>query len=153
VFPQILTRCRTPGGSCFFAATALACLLTSLPVPAQPPLPAVALHVGNQTVQAEYANTPDTLREGLMARTSMPENHGMLFELGDPDIQCFWMKDTLIPLSIAFIDHEGTIVDIQDMAPQNLAPHCPPVAITQALEMNLGWFERTGVKIGDRVHR
>ena len=100
------------------------------------------------TVRAELADTPDALRTGLMNRTAMPADAGMLFALGPPDIYCFWMKDTLIPLSIAFIDRQGRIVDIQDMQPRSLEPHCPPEPITTTLEMNRGWFDKAGVKTG-----
>ncbi|MFC4297856.1 DUF192 domain-containing protein [Castellaniella hirudinis] len=156
MFSFILTRCGAPGGPCFFAAAAaplLAGLLYGIPAAAQPPLPAVTLRVGAHAVQAEHAATPETLREGLMHRTTMAADAGMLFELGAPDIHCFWMKNTLIPLSIAFIDQDGRIIDIQDMQPRSLDPHCPPTPITQALEMNQGWFTRAGVRVGERVTR
>lgn len=110
-----------------------------------------ALQVGSQTIRVEYAATPEALRHGLMNRSTLAADHGMLFELGSADIHCFWMKDTLLPLSIAFIDAQGKIVDIQAMAPLDLSPHCPPVPITQALEMNRGWFEHRQIKVGDTV--
>ncbi len=128
-------------------------LLAICSATAQPPLPTVTLHVGGHEIQVEHAATPETLREGLMRRTGLADDAGMLFELGEPDIHCFWMKDTLIPLSIAFIGPDGRIVDIQDMRPQSLDPHCPPTPVTRALEMNLGWFARAGVRAGDRVTR
>ncbi|MDY0309859.1 MAG: DUF192 domain-containing protein [Castellaniella sp.] len=118
---------------------------------AQPPLPTVTLQVGKRTVQAEYAATPDTLRAGLMHRTALAPDAGMLFELGKPDMHCFWMKNTLVALSIAFIDLDGRIVDIQDMQPHSLDPHCPATPIVRALEMNRGWFAHAGVRVGDRV--
>ncbi|KAB0615999.1 DUF192 domain-containing protein [Castellaniella defragrans] len=127
--------------------------LPCLRAAAQPPLPTVALRVGGHPVQAEYAATPEALREGLMHRTALAADAGMLFELGEPDIHCFWMKNTLIPLSIAFIGRDGRIVDIQDMQPRSLEPHCPAAPATQALEMNQGWFARAGVRAGDRVTR
>ncbi|CAM5209653.1 hypothetical protein CDEN61S_02162 [Castellaniella denitrificans] len=160
MFSFILTRCGAPDGPRFFAlgkrlaaAPLLAGLLCIRPAAAQPPLPTVTLHVGGHAIQAEHAATPETLREGLMRRTGLADDAGMLFELGEPDIHCFWMKDTLIPLSIAFIGPDGRIVDIQDMQPQSLDPHCPPAPVSQALEMNLGWFARAGVRTGDRVTR
>lgn len=153
MFNTILTRCGAPGGPRFFAISLLSGLLCGSPAAAQPPLPTVTLEVGGHPVQAEHAATPEALREGLMHRTALAADSGMLFELGEPDIHCFWMKNTLIPLSIAFIDSDGRIVDIQDMAPQNLTPHCPTAPITRALEMNQGWFLRAGVRPGDRVTR
>ncbi|GAA0218527.1 DUF192 domain-containing protein [Castellaniella daejeonensis] len=158
MFNAILTRCGAPGGPRFFASTSVAALLLAVslcggPAAAQPPLPTVTLRVGTHAIQAEYADTPETLSAGLMHRTALAADSGMLFDLGDPDIHCFWMKNTLIPLSIAFIGRNGRIVDIQDMQPGSLDPHCPPAPITQALEMNQGWFTRAGVKAGDRVTR
>lgn len=157
----ILTRCGVPGGPRFFAffnKTLVAALLLSGPLSphpamAQPPQPTVKLHVGGHTIRVEHAATPETLREGLMHRTALAAGTGMLFELGEPDIHCFWMKNTLIPLSIAFIDRDGRIIDIQDMRPQSLDPHCPAAPVTQALEMNQGWFARAGVRVGDHVTR
>ncbi len=133
---------------------ALAALLTATsgPTHAQPPLPAVTLQIGAHTIQAELADTPETLQTGLMDRPSLPANAGMLFALGPPDIYCFWMKNTLIPLSIAFIDEQGRIVSIQDMQPHDLSPHCPPSLITTTLEMNQGWFKRAGIQAGDPIH-
>ena len=130
-----------------------ACLLPAPPAAAQPPLPEVSLQVGSHTIQAEYADTPAALSTGLMHRTALPDDSGMLFELGPPDIHCFWMKNTLIPLSIAFIAQDGQIIDIQDMQPQDLTPHCPPAPITQALEMNQGWFDQHSVHVGAAVSR
>ena len=161
MFFFILTRCGAPGGPRFFAflnkmlaaALLLSGPLSPRPATARPPLPTVTLHVGGHTIRVEHAATPETLREGLMHRTALAADNGMLFELGEPDIHCFWMKNTLIPLSIAFIDRDGRIVDIQDMRPQSLDPHCPTEPITRALEMNLGWFARAGVRTGAHVTR
>lgn len=161
MFFSILTRCGAPGGPRFFAflnkmlaaALLLSGPLSPRPATARPPLPTVTLHVGGHTIRVEHAATPETLREGLMHRTALAADNGMLFELGEPDIHCFWMKNTLIPLSIAFIDRDGRIVDIQDMRPQSLDPHCPTEPITRALEMNLGWFARAGVRTGAHVTR
>lgn len=130
----------------------LIALLTGKPIQAQPPLPTVTLQIGTHAIQAELADTPATLQAGLMDRPNMPADAGMLFALGPPDIYCFWMKNTLIPLSIAFIDEQGRIVDIQDMQPHDLTSHCPSSRVTTALEMNQGWFQRTGIQAGDQVH-
>ena len=127
-------------------------LMASWPALAQPPLPVIPLQLGSHTVQAELADTTETMRDGLMDRTQMATDHGMLFVLGPPDdLYCFWMKNTLLPLSIAFIDAQGRIASIQDMEPLSLQPHCPPRPITTALEMNQGWFATAGVHIGDAV--
>jgi uncharacterized membrane protein (UPF0127 family) len=127
-------------------------LSAGAPVSAQPSLPAVSLTVDGHTVRAEVADTPSRMREGLMHRTRLDRDGGMLFLLGPPDdLYCFWMKDTLLPLSIAFIDAQGRIVSIQDMQPRSLQPHCPPSAITMALEMSQGWFASAGVQVGDAI--
>lgn len=133
------------------AAALLGCAAQAGPAQPDAPLPTVQLHVGPRAVQAELADTPQTLKEGLMHRKTLAADHGMLFMLGAPDIYCFWMKNTLIPLSIAFIDAQGRIVSIQDMQPGALDPHCPPAPVTAALEMNQGWFTQAGVATGARV--
>ncbi|CAM5790556.1 hypothetical protein CCAE64S_02611 [Castellaniella caeni] len=118
---------------------------------AGPALPTVQLRVGQHTVRAELADTPQTLKEGLMHRKALAADQGMLFMLGAPDIYCFWMKNTLIPLSIAFIDAQGHIISIQDMRPGALDPHCPPAPVTAALEMNQGWFTQADAATGTKI--
>lgn len=119
---------------------------------AQPPLPTVTLQIGIRQVTAELADTPSRMRDGLMFRTRLAENSGMLFLLGPPaDMYCFWMKDTVLPLSIAFIDAGGHITSIQSMQPQSLEAHCAPSLVMSALEMDQGWFARAGVQVGDIV--
>ncbi len=100
---------------------------------------------------AEVARTPEERSKGLMHRKSMPEDSGMLFIYPENRIPAFWMKNTLIPLSIAFIDPGGMIIDIQDMEPETEDHHSPPSRIGYALEMNKGWFEHNGIKVGDSV--
>ncbi len=117
------------------------------------PLPQVTLLLGTHQVRAELADTPEALSQGLMHRTRLAPDSGMLFVLGRPDVYCFWMKNTPLPLSIAFIDATGRIIAIQDMQPRSLEPHCPPAPITMALEMQQSWFKQAGVQTGDRMHR
>ncbi|MGB6240961.1 MAG: DUF192 domain-containing protein [Castellaniella sp.] len=147
----VLARCAWPGARRLLGLLSLTALLANNPAQAQPPLPAITLQLGEHAIQAELADTPATLQAGLMDRPSMPANAGMLFMLGPPGVQCFWMKNTLIPLSIAFIDEQHRIVSIQDMQPHDLTPHCSPSPVAIALEMNQGWFERTGIQTGDPV--
>lgn len=145
---------KDPALLLFIAAMALASLgslLSCRPAAAQAPLPSVTLQIGTHGVRAELADTPEALREGLMHRKSLSPDTGMLFRLGAPDIYCFWMKNTLIPLSIAFIDDRQRIVDIQDMQPRSLDPHCPGAPVTMALEMSQGWFRRANIPIGERI--
>jgi uncharacterized protein len=104
-------------------------------------------------VQVEIADSPDELARGLMGRTTLGENRGMLFVFPDEELRSFWMKNTLIPLSIAYMDSDGRIVDLQDMKPLDDDP--PHYVSTEpakyALEVNQGFFEERGVKVGDRA--
>jgi hypothetical protein len=111
----------------------------------------VPLTVGARTIAVEIAATEEERARGLMFRKSMPEDHGMLFIYPDEAPRSFWMKDTPLPLSIAFADRHGTIVRIKDMQPLDQTPVKSLNPATYALEMNQGWFERHGVKVGDKL--
>ena len=130
-------------------------LLVALqPAPAraqQPQLPLVRLTAGMQVVQAEVADSFGTRMQGLMQRTSLAPNHGMLFLFDSDDRQCMWMKNTLIPLSVAFIDARGAIINIADMQPHSEESHCSARTARYALEMTQGWFRDKGVKPGNRI--
>ena len=102
-------------------------------------------------LHAEVADEPSERARGLMFRESMAEDAGMIFVYDDDHIGGFYMKDTLIPLSIAFVAADGTIVDIQDMEPETLDTHRPPEPYRHAIEANQGWFQRNGIAPGDRV--
>ncbi|WP_273843530.1 DUF192 domain-containing protein [Rubrobacter calidifluminis] len=102
-------------------------------------------------VKAEIADTGPEREKGLMYRTSMPENHGMLFVFDHPAVLRFWMKNTLIPLSVAFIDSKGRIVDIQSMEPRTETVHSSKKPARYALEMNQGFFRKHHIEVGDRV--
>ncbi|MCW7537772.1 DUF192 domain-containing protein [Aquabacterium sp. A7-Y] len=114
-------------------------------------LPAVPLTVGFQVVQAEVARTPEQRATGLMYRKSLAHNEGMLFVFEEPATQCFWMKNTLLPLSIAFLDEAGRVVNIADMQPQSLDSHCSAQPVRFALEVNQGWFAKRGIKAGFQI--
>ena len=86
-----------------------------------------------------------------MGRRSMGDSDGMLFVFEQPGVQCFWMKNTLLPLSIAFIADDGTVVNVADMKPQSLDSHCSSQPVRYALEMNKGWFAKRGVKAGSKL--
>lgn len=106
------------------------------------------------TLEVEIASTPQQLQTGLMKRASLPEMQGMLFDFsnyGENVSIPFYMKDTLIPLSIAFIAAGGVIVDIQDMEPLTETLHHPAKPYKYSLEVNQGWFQRHGIKVGDKV--
>ncbi|MDP5238357.1 DUF192 domain-containing protein [Uliginosibacterium sp. 31-16] len=131
---------------------ALAALLStvSLSIGAQAPK-TVDLSIGMYRIQAEVAATQAQRELGLMNRKSMPQQNGMLFVFEQSQPYCFWMKNTLLPLSIAFIDEAGQIVNLADMQPQTETNHCATKPIRYALEMNQGWFSAKGIKAGTTV--
>lgn len=108
------------------------------------------LSAGMHLIQAEVAATEEQREQGLMYREKMAANAGMLFVFGNPSTQCMWMKNTPLPLSVAFIDASGKIVNIEDMQPHTLDSHCSTktVPVRYALEMNLGWFKQKNIKPG-----
>lgn len=111
----------------------------------------IALSAGMHRISAELARTPAERAIGLMHRKSMPQHAGMIFVFDQAEPLCFWMKNTLIPLSIAFLKDDGTILNIEEMKPLNLESHCSAVPARYALEMNAGWFAKRGLKPGDRI--
>jgi hypothetical protein len=119
--------------------------------PAFAQIPVAQLNAGMHLIHAEVVSDPGTRAQGLMYRKSMPQNAGMLFIFDEAEVHCMWMKNTLIPLSVAFIDDRGAIVNIEDMAPQTEASHCAAQPVRYALEMNRGWFAARGVKPGSRL--
>jgi uncharacterized membrane protein (UPF0127 family) len=114
-------------------------------------LPTIKLGVGIHNIQAMVAQTPEQRATGLMFRASMGTNEGMLFVFEEPAKQCFWMKNTLLPLSTAFVADNGTVVNIEDMKPQTLDSHCSAQPVRYVLEMNQGWFAKRGIKPGARL--
>jgi uncharacterized membrane protein (UPF0127 family) len=127
--------------------------LAAAPVFAQQPqqLPVVQLNAGMHLIHAEVAADYGSRMTGLMFRATMPPNAGMLFIFDDAQQQCMWMKNTLLPLSVAFIDERGVIINIEDMAPQTEDSHCAKRPSLYALEMNRGWFAARGIKPGSRI--
>lgn len=114
-------------------------------------LPTVQLHASLHNIRAEVARTPEQRATGLMHRTALGASEGMLFVFERPGVQCFWMKNTLLPLSIAYLEDDGTIVNIAEMQPRSLDSHCSARPVRLALEMNAGWFAKRGVKAGSRL--
>jgi len=114
-------------------------------------LPSIRLNAGIHNIQAEVAQSPDERSTGLMFRKEMGTNEGMLFAFEQPAQQCFWMKNTLLPLSIAFIADDGSIVNIDHMKPQTLDSHCSTKPVRFVLEMNEGWFDKRGIKPGTKL--
>lgn len=111
----------------------------------------IPLYIKNKEIRVEVAKTPEERAKGLMGRKHLGKDKGMFFIFEKKDYHGFWMKDTLIPLSIAFIDREGRIVRISEMKPLTLESHLPPIPILYALEMKKGWFSDNGIKVGDIV--
>lgn len=117
----------------------------------QPRLATVDLSAGMHNIVAEVARTPQQQQIGMMMRTRMEQHEGMLFVFDDVAPRCFWMRNTLLPLSIAFIADDGTIVNIAEMQPQSDESHCALRPVRYALEMNKGWFAKRGIKAGMKV--
>ena len=131
-------------------AFALAAALAHADEP-QMNLPRVKLSAGMHMIDAQVASTHDQRMTGLMHRKEMPQHEGMLFVFEQPSQQCFWMKNTLLPLSIAFLTDDGTIANIDEMAPRTLDSHCSAKPVRYVLEMNKGWFARKGIKPGAKL--
>ncbi len=113
-------------------------------------LPTTSLSIGMHIINAEVASSEAEHEQGLMQRKSLAPNEGMLFVFERPATVCMWMKDTLIPLAVAFIDADGKIVNIEEMKALSLDSHCgkKPLHILYALEMNQGWFKHKNIKPG-----
>jgi uncharacterized membrane protein (UPF0127 family) len=129
-------------------------LFVSASVFAQTPqlqLPRTTLSVGMFQIDAQVAQSPEERQIGLMFRTQMPAAEGMLFVFEAPTKQCFWMKNTLLPLTAAFIADDGTIVNLADMKPQTTDTHCSNKPVRFVLEMNQGWFVKKGIKPGTKL--
>lgn len=114
-------------------------------------LPRVTLKAGMHLIQAQVASTPQQRATGLMHRQEMPAHEGMLFVFEQAAVQCFWMKNTLIPLTAAFVADDGSIVNLADMKPLVLDSHCSDKPVRYVLEMNQGWFTKRGLTAGSRL--
>jgi uncharacterized protein len=134
-------------------ALAAACALPSQSNAAGEPqnLPAITLNAGIYNIRAQVARTAEQREIGLMFRQNMPVGEGMLFIFEDDAQQCFWMKNTLIPLAVAFIADDGTVVNTDEMKAQTLDSHCSTRPVKYVLEMNQGWFAKRGIKSGSKL--
>lgn len=126
--------------------------LLSLAALAQESMPTLELTAGFYRIEAEVAATDQNRQIGLMRRKVMEPQHGMLFVFAQPNTYCMWMRNTLIPLSVAFLDDQGKIINIEDMQPQTEDNHCARKPARYALEMNIGWFSQRGLKAGTQLH-
>ena len=123
------------------------------PMPASAQLPTVQLNAGIHLITAEVAASDPARTRGLMFRQVLAANQGMLFIFDSRSIHCMWMRNTLIPLSVAFIEDDGTIVNIRDMQPHDDRSHCAKQPVRYALEMTQGWFEKKGLSPGAKIGR
>lgn len=114
-------------------------------------LPRVELTAGMHRIDAQVAQTDRQRAIGLMHRQEMPAHEGMLFVFEQPAQQCFWMKNTLLPLTAAFVADDGTVVNLADMKPQTLDSHCSAKPVRYVLEMNQGWFKQRGIQAGFKL--
>jgi uncharacterized membrane protein (UPF0127 family) len=117
----------------------------------QTSLQRTTLSIGIHQIDTQVALTPEQHAIGLMYRKEMPQHEGMLFAFQIPSRQCFWMKNTLLPLTAAFVADDGTIVNLEDMKPQTTESHCSAKPVRYVLEMNQGWFAKKGFKPGTRI--
>lgn len=111
----------------------------------------VQLSAGMHLIDAQVAATPEQRQIGLMFRKEMPQQEGMIFVFEQATQQCFWMKNTLLPLTAAFVADDGTIVNLADMKPQTTDAHCSAKPVRYVLEMNRGWFAKRGIKAGSKL--
>lgn len=139
----------------FLLAFGLAAAAFQTPVQAQSApqtnLPRTSITAGMYLIDAQVAMTPREREVGLMFRKEMPAQEGMLFVFDQPATQCFWMRNTILPLSTAFVADDGTIVNVADMQPMTETSHCSEKPVRYVLEMNQGWFEKRGIKAGQRL--
>ena len=145
---------RTPILARTLATVALGLALVQTAAAQESPqlnLPRVKLSAGMHQIDAQVAQTPAQRQIGLMHRREMPQHEGMLFVFEQPATQCFWMKNTLLPLTAAFIADDGTIVNLADMKPQTEDSHCSTKPVRFVLEMNQGWFGKKNLKAGSRL--
>lgn len=157
--PSPLSRVAGTRRHAWLAAASF-CLLTSLalaqntPTPVGQPqldLPRANLSIGMHRINAQLASTQSQRQTGLMHRRQMPAHEGMLFVFEDDGVQCFWMRNTLIPLTAAFIDAQGRIVNLADMQPLDESSHCSSAPVRYVLEMNQGWFAQRHIGAGHRL--
>ena len=109
------------------------------------------LGAGIHVIDAQVASTTEQRQTGLMLRKEMPQHEGMLFVFEQASVQCFWMKNTLLPLTAAFVSDDGTIVNTADMKPETTDSHCSAKPVRYVLEMNKGWFYKKGIKPGSKL--
>ena len=131
--------------------TALTVVTTLATFNARAQMPEITLSIAGNKLSAEVAANDPERMQGLMNRRMMPEHKGMLFVFANVANHAMWMKNTFIPLSVAFIDSDGVITNIEDMKPHTLDTHGATKPVRYALEMNVGWFAKRGIKAGAKI--
>jgi uncharacterized membrane protein (UPF0127 family) len=142
---------RVPGNAKRLLTAVLGWALLLAALPARGDLPLIGLNAGIYVIRAEVANTFETRARGLMYRESLATNQGMLFVFPLIERHCMWMKNTPLPLSVAFIDEGGEVVSISEMVPHSEDSHCAARPARFALEMSKGWFAAKGIRAGTRL--
>lgn len=146
---------RLPRGAHFCRRLALVALLAPLCATAQQSpqldLQRTKISAGMHLIDVQIAQTPEQRQIGLMMRRDMPQQEGMIFVFEQASRQCFWMKNTLLPLTAAFVADDGRIVNMADMKPQTEEAHCSDEPVRYVLEMNKGWFAKKGIKPGSKL--
>jgi uncharacterized membrane protein (UPF0127 family) len=137
--------------STLFIASLFAHGLVSAEDMPQTELPREKLSVGIHQIDTQLAATSEQREIGLMFRKEMPQHEGMLFIFEQPSRMCFWMKNTVLPLTAAFIADDGSIVNLENMKPQTTDSHCSAKPVRYVLEMNQGWFAKKGIKPGTKI--
>lgn len=132
------------------SAVAIFLLFTASAALAQA-FPVIELSAGFHRIEAEVAHTQRLRMQGLMQRRGMAPQHGMLFVFDAPGTHCMWMKNTFIPLAVAFLDDNGRIINLDAMQPQTENNHCAAKPARYALEMNIGWFKQRGLGVGAQI--
>jgi uncharacterized membrane protein (UPF0127 family) len=134
-----------------FALLSLCCNIGHAQGTPQLDLPRTKIAAGMYVIDTQVAATPKQREMGLMFREQMPIFEGMLFVFEQPSVQCFWMRNTLIPLTAAFVADDGSIVNLADMKPLSTESHCSKQPVRYVLEMNQGWFLKKGIKAGFKL--
>ena len=149
LFSRLTRRCATAVGAALLCAATLGWAQNQ--ERPQLDLPRLELSAGMHRINAQVAQSPQERQIGLMHRQKMPPHEGMLFVFEQPATQCFWMKNTPLALTAAFVADDGTIVNLADMQPNDTASHCSAQPVRYVLEMNQGWFAQKKLKAGFKL--
>ena len=150
---QALLPIRSGPANCILALVISTAILTSVIAQGVPQtqLPRTTLNAGMHLMQVQLAQNYEQRQIGLMWRKEMPQNEGMLFVFEQASVQCFWMRNTLIPLAAAFVADDGTVVNLADMKPMSDESHCSTKPVRFVLEMNQGWFAKRNIQAGYKL--